>query len=402
MNSLFVTRLDHANHLINQMELGYARSSLYSICVVLFLCIVVSFFLGRRTAASPSPASSTLFLQDSTLVLKGMAIVLLLLGHVSQQCVVGSEALPFRITGNAAVIIFLFVSGVGLAKKYHLQVDKLFWLKRIKKLIMPVWLSLALFLALNFLLIEHTAPVVQLVLNFCGIFWTKFPNSPCWFITYILFLYAVYFVAALLPVNRITKIAVLFLLPFIAAWLIIETGSTDHFILWPQYSLVFPAGVVCGLNTRHLKKINDKLFDFSPIIFIGCMLIMLGLYWTGLAVYRISHLVSSELLTQLVFALVNPVALILFLMLFVGWLETKGLHSGMLHFFGKYSFEMYLLHFPFMVYYDFFLFRRPLVFFFFVYAIFILLLSVFLQRTAVYLDGFMLKKTYANIRALPR
>jgi peptidoglycan/LPS O-acetylase OafA/YrhL len=396
MNNLFVTHLDHDAHLINLIELNYARSSLYSICGILFLLIAVSFVLGRRKTGT-SPADSSLFSIDSTLALKGVAIILLLLGHVSQQCTVGSEALPFRITGNAAVIIFLFVSGVGLAKKYHLQVDKLFWLKRVKKLAMPVWLSLTLIVPLNFLLIGYTDPVVQLVLNFCGIFWTKFPDSPCWFITYIIFIYAVYFIAALLPVNRITQIAVLFLLPFIAGWLIIETESIDHFKLWPQYSLVFPAGVVCGLNAHHLKKLNDKLFNFFPIVFIVCMLILLGLYWTGLAVYRISHLISFELYTQLVFALVNPVALILFLIFFVGLLEARGLKSGMLQFLGKYSFEVYLLHFPFMVYYDFFIFRRPLVFFFFVYAIFVLLLSVLLQRASVCLDGFISRKIYADI-----
>ena len=126
------------------------------------------------------------------------------------------------------------------------------------------------------------------------------------------------------------------------------------------------------------------------------MLILLGLYWTGIAVHRISHLVSSELFTQFVSALVNPVAFILFLIFFVGLLEARGLKSGMLQFLGKYSFEVYLLHFPFMVYYDFFIFRKPLVFFFFVYAIFVLLLSVLLQRAAVCLDGFIFSKISKN------
>ena len=397
MSTFFVTHLDHNAHLINQIELSYARSNLYSICLVLFLLIVVSFVLGHRKASNPHTGSA-LFSLGSTLILKGLAIILLLVGHVSQQLAMGSEALPFRVTGNATVIIFLFVSGVGLAKKYQLHVDKQFLFKRIKKLAIPVWLSLALFISLNFLLIGHKDPLGQLVLNFCGIFWTKFPDSPCWFITYILFLYSVYFIVALIPANRVFQIAVLFILPFIAACLIVETGSIDHFILWPQYSLVFPIGVVCGLNVYHLKKSIDKLFDFSPIIFIACMLILGGLYCTGFAVYRISHLISSELFTQVVFALINPVSLILFLILFVGFLERRGLKSSLLQFFGKYSFEMYLLHFPFMVYYDFFLFRRHLVLFFFVYAICVLLLSVLLQRAVVYLDGFIFRKTYADIR----
>ncbi len=389
--SFFVTRLDHANHLINQMPLSYARSSLYCICGILLLLTAVSFFLGSRSADRTS-TGGTLFSPDSTMLLKGLAIILLLVGHVSQQCVVGSEALPFRATGNAAVIIFLFVSGVGLAKSYHLQADRLFWPKRLKKIAMPVWLSLIFIIPLNFLLIGHLDPAFQSVLNFCGVFWTKFPDSPCWFITYILFLYADYFIVSLLPAGRAVKLAILFLLPFAASWLIVKTGSIDHFILWPQYSLVFPAGVACGLNASRLKAWNDKLLSFSPAAFIVCLLIPLVLYGTGFAVYRISHLVSSDIFTQLVFALINPLPLLLFLVFFVGLLETYRLDSAILKFLGRHSFEMYLLHFPFMVYYDFFLFRRPLVVFFFIYSFWILLLSIVLQRAAAYLDVFIFRK----------
>ena len=223
MSTFFITHLDHNVHLINQIELSYARANLYSICLVLFLLIVISFVLGHRQASNPHTGSA-LFSLDSTLILKGLAIILLLVGHVSQQLAMGSEALPFRVTGNATVIIFLFVSGVGLAKKYQLHVDKQFLFKRIKKLAIPVWLSLALFISLNFLLIGHKDPLGQLVLNFCGIFWTKFPDSPCWFITYILFLYSVYFIVALIPANRVFQIVVFFILPFIAACLIVRPG----------------------------------------------------------------------------------------------------------------------------------------------------------------------------------
>jgi peptidoglycan/LPS O-acetylase OafA/YrhL len=339
------------------------------------------------------PAGDVFFIQNSTLLLKGVAIVLLLLGHVSQQCVTGSEALPFRVTGNTAVVIFLFVSGVGLAKKYHLKVNKNFWFKRVKKLALPIWLSLAFIIPLNYLLIGHADPSGQLILNFLGIFWTKFPNSPCWFITYIIFLYAVYFIAAIMPANRIgIKLIILFLLPFIAAGVIIETGSFDHFVLWPQYSLVFPAGVVCGLYAGHFKRYADKLYNLSPILFMIAIFVLLGLYWTGFAVYRISHLVPSELYTQLVAALINPIPFILFLLLFVRLLEMRNWGSTILKFLGRYSFEMYLLHFPFMVYYDFFLFRRPLVFFFFVYGAVVLLLSILLQRVTAMLEPVLFKR----------
>ena len=108
MNSLFVPYLEHANHLIDKIELNYARSALYSVCGILSLLIILSFFPGQRKADNSS-ATSTLFVLDSTLMLKGLAIILLLLGHISQKCTLGSMALSYRITANAAVLIFLFV-----------------------------------------------------------------------------------------------------------------------------------------------------------------------------------------------------------------------------------------------------------------------------------------------------
>ncbi len=386
MNNLFVSHLTHNNHFINLIAQDYGRSSLYAVSGILLLVITASFIWGQFKESKTATTDDSLFSLDSTMILKGLAIILLLLGHTSQQCIVGHEAIPFRITGNAAVIIFLFVSGVGLAKRYHLQATKQFLFNRVKKLALPVWLSLALFILLNFLLLGYKESLSQLFLNFCGIFWTKFPNSPCWFITYIIFLYTVYFITAILSVSRLTQIGVLFLLPFAVSCLIIKTGSIDHLALWPQYSLVFPAGVVCGLYAGELNKYIHRIYSRSPSFFIAIMFVLLATYWTGVGVHRISHLILSEYYIQLVAAVINPLPFLLFLIFCIGLLEIKAWRSDLLRFSGRYSFEMYLLHFPFMVYYDFFLFRRPLVFYFFVYVLFLILLSVLLQRTVLFLE----------------
>ena len=57
--------------------------------------------------------------------------------------------------------------------------------------------------------------------------------------------------------------------------------------------------------------------------------------------------------------------------------------SCLLVFFGSYSFEIYLVHFPFMEYYDFDLFRKPLVLFFFMYLGFVTALAVGLKSLTV-------------------
>ena len=47
---------------------------------------------------------------------------------------------------------------------------------------------------------------------------------------------------------------------------------------------------------------------------------------------------------------------------------------------GEYSYEIYLLHFPCMEYYDFVLFRQPLVAYFYVYCAAIYLMSYIVRR----------------------
>jgi len=382
--------LTHFNR-TNLLDLGYTSHSLYVVCAILLLFIIYSFVLGN-TRQDKVIDKTDLFFSESGQILKGLAIILLVLGHLSQQLAAHSRALPFRVTGNAAVIIFLFLSGVGLSKKYHLQVNKTFWSNRIKKIVLPLWISLVLFLFLNHLLIHQTASIKQIVLSFGGIFWPGLPNSPCWFITYIIFLYVVYAVISSMPGSKILRIAILFILPFVGGLIISSTKLIDYIELWVQYSLVFPVGVICGLSAPYLKKISDKFYTYSSPLSVICLVLLLGHYWSGIAVYRISHLIQSTTFTNITFALINPISFILFIVFFVALLERWGLNSGMLRFLGRYSFEIYLLHFPFMVYYDFFLFRKPLAFYFFMYCILVIALSVLLQMFSRALEKLLLSK----------
>ena len=56
------------------------------------------------------------------------------------------------------------------------------------------------------------------------------------------------------------------------------------------------------------------------------------------------------------------------------------LQSRFLSFLGNYSYEIFLLHVPFMAKYDFFLFRKPFIVYFFVYLAFLMVTGFLLGK----------------------
>jgi len=97
----------------NQIDNAYGSASLIYI-ILIFLILVVS--TGRRLKQGningKDPNEN--FSRNTTTAFRGLAIVLLLLGHLSEKCIAGVTYLEDG--GRWAVVIFLFVSGISLSK----------------------------------------------------------------------------------------------------------------------------------------------------------------------------------------------------------------------------------------------------------------------------------------------
>ena len=94
---------------------------------------VIGLILGLLIIFTCRKNENNFFDIKKTQSLRGVAILLLILGHLSLHCL--SEKLFFSFSGNWAIIIFLFISGYGLHQKYKLRITKgPFWGKRIKKI----------------------------------------------------------------------------------------------------------------------------------------------------------------------------------------------------------------------------------------------------------------------------
>jgi len=136
---MFLTHFNHAN----QIDKAYASHSL--IVIFILLMSVIVFTLRKRCLKDDLNE----FLHfDTSNTLRAIAIFFLIFGHFAIKCIDGKYF--FEFAGKWAVIIFLYVSGVALSKTYGvIDLTNLFIFKRIKKLLFPTWITLALFFILG-------------------------------------------------------------------------------------------------------------------------------------------------------------------------------------------------------------------------------------------------------------
>ena len=372
------------NHEHGQFQIPAAYGNISLILIAAIIC-VVSLVSFKRIFEKAGEQGKTPIREETTILFRGVAIILLLLGHFSIKCISGKQV--FEYSGEWAVTIFLLISGTGLAKRYGLEdIGNDFLLKRIKKLAVPIWLTLFLFYVLDYALLGRVHGWQKIILSFVGIINAGPPNGPDWFIPYIVFLYTVYWGVSRLPAPVSVKVMALFAANYLASWAIMSYPLLGYINMWPRYSAVFPLAVGVGVyGEKIFGWVRVRIKRFPVLSLIGPLLAF-SLYAMKIGVGTLIGLVSNGKVGSLVesLRLVYFVAFIVFLFIFV---EKWNIGSRLVAFLGKYSLEIYLLHFPFMVYYDFLLFRRPLVIFFFIYMALILLGAYLLRKCQNKLSG---------------
>jgi len=285
----------------------------------------------------------------------------------------------FHLGGYWAVIIFLFISGYGLYQRYQLNnIGGSFWKKRISKLYTPLWITLVLFVFLNYFLLNVSYPLHEILLNMSGITLNKLPiNPPTWFVEYIMLQYLIYWLISKLPFSDIVKLVGLFVICFCIA--ILACIPTINYLWWTQYTIAFPVRVLFGKYQKQIRAfiteyLKNQIFLLIPLI----ILLVIFLYW-------------DDFLPEIFYLrTIKPLALIIPIILTLIIYERINLQSTFLIFLGNYSYEIYLLHVPFMTNYDYFLFREPLYIFFFAYFVSLLILSYILSKTSVLINNNLL------------
>jgi len=291
------------------------------------------------------------FPAELTTELKGLAIVMIVLSHIGYFLVSDTRFLwPLSIMAGVGVNLFLFLSGYGLTvsqTRKDLSVWQ-FYKRRLIKLFIPFWLSLIVFLSLDFFLLGASYSWQYLSKALVGIFthanlYTDI-NSPLWYLTFILGYYLLFPLLFSKKRPWLTAIVLYLIGDLVIYYKPVELDYVLH--LYKVHIFAFPLGVLAAWGVSKLKnpEILEKLARGWRAV--GYYLVMAGLL--ALFIYTnfnsgIGESASKEQLMSIIAVLAICLVFIL-----------KKIEFRLFYWFGLYSYEIYLWHWPIMYRFDIF------------------------------------------------
>lgn len=269
--------------------------------------------------------------------LKGFAILGVIFAHVGYYLVSDHQFLyPLSTVAGIIVKVFLFASGYGLVKSFTHKPQTIteFYRSRLPKLYIPMWIALVIACITRWAQ-GATLPSLQvLAFSFLGLFPVadiyQSLNSPLWYFTFIIanyLLFPVMFSAKHATLSAIIFGSVVGTIVFLP--LPVSEGVLN---LYRLHALAFPLGMIAA--SLHWSR----LLSIRPWMRTSLFLVS-----TAVFVYAASHAhIGEGIWPETRASLIGTAGLL------VAFL-TKPLESRLLTFFGTYSYELYLLHWPILL-----------------------------------------------------
>lgn len=250
---------------------------------------------------------------DSSLILRGFAILMVVLGHTG-YIVMG---------GAGGVALFLLLSGYGLNLSCEKNGLAFYWNKRIRK----VWLPCAIVGAFNVLALGiHSWP--QRLCMVSGLDLNLNADKTMWYVSFILMWYLVYYLVFALssPVKNKVFRTILRLIALFAAVRLFRflyyAGAWSRASVALYYFSIFPIGVLLSCLSRIRVHENVRQLFWLAILFLSSAF-MFRIY---------TQETSTPLALAMAFQLISASQLMRF----------KGRIGAVLSWFGKYSYPIYL------------------------------------------------------------
>ena len=287
-----------------------------SITIILFVSLC---FLSKYIPQLPHPnGKDSLFLdKDYTTIVKGIAIFMIMLGHMACFWPGGRLLTPL---GGTGVAIFLITSGYGLMESYKRVGLKNFWKKRLLR----VWIPYAIVCVL--LCIFKGQSLLALLKNLVLI------TSPFWFVQYIIAYYIILYIV--LKFFEKYKACIFFFIAIISLFVLkgVQGEQTFSFLI----------GVLCSSYRDSLRL----FFDRNPkrYALIGIPLFFLGALF--LFIKQFPEVRDLSFICMNVVQTLIKLPFAMSIVLLVAYF-TRMRSNPMLYLMGLISYELYLVHFPF-------------------------------------------------------
>jgi len=131
------------------------------------------------------------FTKEQSNMLKGFAVILLLLHHYSGMGFAYDEFSVCKSLGPVLCSIFFFSSGYGLTIGKQSR-STVYWKKRFLTLLLPFWIANAIYLCYALIVKGENIPIWQ---GLSDLFGFTLINGHCWFLQALLLLYVCYFIS---------------------------------------------------------------------------------------------------------------------------------------------------------------------------------------------------------------
>lgn len=319
--------------------------------------------------------------KNATSELKGIAILTILFGHIGYFLSQNHQFLyPLSIASGMGVNLFLFLSGFGLTKSSLGKNLSFFdyYKKRVIRLFLPLWAVLTIFYLLDFFILKKNYPLELIFQNYVGFFPQSdiyaALNSPLWYFSLILFYYLVFPLTLIGPLKYISPLILFYLSAFVLKMNLPVSETTLH--LYSLHTIAFPLGVFFGLLNlnfkplNYLSKINFLSTLFNLKTFRYSIMIVLSLIFSYYAVF--SGVGTDPHLEEITSIFLMLILITIFLF--------KDFRIDVFNYFGKYSYGIYLIHWPLLYRYDFLYKFLPAFLATFLYLFFLTLLAKLLEE----------------------
>jgi peptidoglycan/LPS O-acetylase OafA/YrhL len=268
--------------------------------------------------------------KNCTEQLKGIAIILVIFGHLSADNIIHAPFLSH--SGSQGVTLFLFLSGYGLTKSYIKKgIDNSVLLKRFTRVLLPYSIITALWILIDVFLYHKVYSKKTMFLAIMGFDFNRSIDASMWYISFILLWYIFFNVIFRIPIKDAFKLILLLFVAYLFKYHPLMRYTHEVSYQWGLSAFTFPAGVIAGLYMDSMnKKLNLKQINLAYFcMFLTCLFVYISsLRYINTATYVFT-------ISNFAFAFIVTIIIL--------FINSMGYFSKLLNFIGYISYELYLL-----------------------------------------------------------